>query len=189
MQNYNNYGSNYGNMNGVQGMNANAINARNNGWNSNNNAGIGYQQNNGQMNGMGNMNGFGSAMQFVDDRVFVAGRIGADAYQLQPGVSVQVLWDDEERRFYVKGYDEKGRLRVLEDNVYQPYVEPAHEQQSLDMSMYATKDDIRDMIDEAFKKTKNNNNKYVTVDVLDKRLSELCVGSGGKVVRASESDA
>ena len=188
MQNYNNYGNNnYGNINGIQ------RNMRNNGWNSGNNAGIGYQSNNNQMNGINNINGYNQMPQFIDDRIYVAGRIGADAYQLQPGVSVQVLWDDEENRFYVKGYDEKGRLRVLEDNVYQPHIEPTQTQQDFDMSIYATKDDIKNMIAEATKKNKSASANYVTVDMLNKAfsdfLSELCVGSGGKVVRESESNA
>lgn len=189
MQNYNNYGNNnYGNINGVQG-NANGINVRNNNWNYGNNVGMGYQGSNNQMNGYGNMNGFNQGPQFIDDRVYVAGRIGADAYQLQPGISTQVLWDDEEHRFYVKGYDEKGRLRVLEDNDYHPHVEPDHVQDNKDMSMYATKDDIKNMITDAVKKNKVNTSGFVTVEMLDKILSELCVGSGGKVVRTNESDA
>lgn len=123
----------------------------------------------------------------ADDRVFVAGRLGADAYQLQPGVNVQVLWDDDTDRFYIKGYDEKGRPRVLGDFDFQPHVESDSLQANPDMSQYATKDDIRNMISDALKKNKNNN--YVTMDVFNKTLSELCVGNGGKVVRSSESDA
>lgn len=124
----------------------------------------------------------------ADDRVFVAGRLGADAYQLQPGVNVQVLWDDDTDRFYIKGYDEKGRPRVLGDFDFQPHVESDSPQVNPDMSQYATKDDIRNMISEALKKNKNNGN-YVTMDFFNKTLSGLCVGNGGKVVRSDESDA
>ena len=62
-------------------------------------------------------------------------------------------------------------------------------QVSPDMSQYATKDDIRNMISDALKKNKVNNNNYVTMDVFNKTLSQLCVGNGGKVVRSDESDA
>lgn len=124
----------------------------------------------------------------ADDRVFVAGRLGADAYQLQPGVNVQVLWDDDTDRFYIKGYDEKGRPRVLGDFDFQPHVESDSLQVGPDMSQYATKDDIKNMISEALKKNKNNGN-YVTMDFFNKTLSGLCVGNGGKVVRSDESDA
>ena len=58
------------------------------------------------------------------------------------------------------------------------------------MSNYATKDDIKSMVADAIKKTKAQNmNGYVTVDELNKALSELCVGSGGKVVRSDEPNA
>lgn len=194
MPNYNNNG-NYRNVNNYQNNIPRFGPAGSNGWNN------GYQ--NGYQNGTYPVNGFQTnsfnqaqtqqvsqmpQMQ-ADDRVFVAGRIGADAYQLQPGVNVQVLWDDDVDRFYIKGYDEKGRPRVLGDFDFIPHVESDYQQNSPDMSEYVTKDDIRNMISEAFKKNKTNTNNFVTTEALNKALSELCVGNGGKIVRTNESDA
>lgn len=189
MPNYNN--GNYQNVNGYQN-NVPRYSPPNNAWNN------GYQMGNYPINSY-QANNFNQPQVQVpqmqqpqvqaDDRVFVAGRLGADTYQLQPGVNVQVLWDDDADRFYIKGYDEKGRLRVLGDFDFQPHIESDSPQAGPDMSQYATKDDIRNMISDALKKNKVNNNNYVTMDVFNKTLSQLCVGNGGKVVRSDESDA
>lgn len=203
MQNYNNYG-NYRNPNRYQNgaprnNTANAMNNGNvnNGWNNgvnynNANYSMGnYQVSNPTVNDF-QMNGYNQPQvqqQQADDRIFVAGRLGADAYQLPHGVDVQILWDDDVDRFYIKGYDERGRQRVIGDFDFTPHVEDDSQQVAPDMSKYATKDDIRNMISDAIKKSKNNNSNYVTMDFLNKTLSELCVGNGGKVVRMNESDA
>lgn len=164
---------NYNSMSGYQNYRGN--NQWNNQWNDQNR----YDQ--------GNYNQNGYYQQPHDERIYVVGRIGADAYQLPPGVDKVILWDDEDNRFYVKGYDEKGRPRVLADNDYFPHVEKDNETVSVDMSQYATKDDIRNMISDAIKKMKlPNMNGYVTTDTLDKVISELTVGTGGKVVRSSD---
>lgn len=186
MPNYNNNG-NYRDVNAYQNNIPRYNPIGNNVWNN------GYQMNNYPINSY-QANGFNQPQMQqtqtqADDRVFVAGRLGADAYQLQPGVNIQVLWDDDTDRFYIKGYDEKGRPRVLGDFDFQPHVKSDSPQINPDMSQYATKDDIRNMISDAIKKSKTNTNNYVTMDVLNKTLSELCVGSGGKVVRVNESDA
>ena len=193
MPNYNN--GNYQNVNGYQN-NVPRYSPPNNIWNN------GYQMGNYPINSY-QANNFNQPQVQVpqmqqpqvqaDDRVFVAGRLGADTYQLQPGVNVQVLWDDDADRFYIKGYDEKGRLRVLGDFDFQPHIEKDTPQSTTDMSAYATKDDIEaivtEIVTDALKKSKQNTNKYVTVDAFNKALSELSVGSGGRVVRANESDA
>lgn len=194
MQNYNNYGNYRQRGNAAAPVNAgNNIN-NGNGWNNGNPYGNtygnanylagNYPVNAFQVNGL---NQTQSQQIQPDDRIFVAGRLGADAYQLPHGVDVQVLWDDDVDRFYIKGYDERGRQRVIGDFDFAPHVEIDSPQDGRDMSMYTTKDDIRNMISDYFKKNKNNN--YVTMDVLNKALSELCVGNGGKVVRTNESDA
>lgn len=194
MQNYNNYGNrNYINRNPVQNntQRNNAVGSSN-GWNTGAFNGIGYQSDNYPMGGY-QTNNYNQPQMQIDDRIFVAGRIGADAYQLQPGVNVQVLWDDDADRFYIKGFDDKGRPRVLGDFDFIPHIEPDVPQNNTDMSNYATKDDIEAIVTEivanAMKKSKMNNSKYVTIDDFNKALSELSVGSGGRVVRASESDA
>lgn len=196
MQGFNNYNpyGNYGNTNGIRGgvnpgVVGNMSNGVNNaGWNAAGfNAGGGYQP-----------NGFNPMPPQADNRVFVTGRAGADAYQLPPGVNMQILWDDSVDRFYVKGYDENGRPRVIADNDFQTHVEPEVATPDIDMSRYVTKDDINAMITEAInnavkeavKKTKAPNlSNYVTQEVFDATLAGLCVGSGGRVVRADESDA
>ncbi len=71
-----------------------------------------------------------------DERIFVTGRAGADAHQLPPGVNMQILWDNDEDRFYIKGYDNNGRPRVLADNDFQPHVEEEHGRADIDMSAY-----------------------------------------------------
>lgn len=190
MQNFNNYGnpSGLGSMNinrnymSGNGSNVNPGNINNAGWNN----GWMYQAN-------GYNQGFNPTPVQNDGRIYVTGRMGADAYQLPPGVTEQILWDDDSPRFYIKGYDEKGRPRVLEDNDYQPHVGSDTTQNGVDMSMYATKDDIKTIVSDTFKKIKMPNmNGYVTIDDLkkafDEFLSELCVGSGGKVIRSGESD-
>lgn len=165
INNYSNYGA-YGNIG----------NAWNNGWN-------GYQQPQPTM----------QQQQPVpaDYREFVHGRAGAEAYQLKPGVTMQVLWDDETDRFYVKGYDNNGRPRVLADNDFQSHIEPEPAQQSqLDLSAYATKDDIKQMITEALEGVHVPNlSGYVTQGQFNKALNELTLGQGGRIVRSNESNA
>ena len=110
--------------------------------------------------------------QSSDGKVYVSGRAGADAYPLPMGVNYMILWDTESRRFYEKGYDNNGIPRVLTDNDYGPHVEPEPaRQQNVDMSGYATKDDIQKMRND-----------------FDRILSELAVGNGGRIVRMNESN-
>lgn len=196
MQNYNN-NANYRDMNHFQNSAPRGamppVNNGNNGnvWNTGGTYnGVNYPVGNYPINNYqtGGFNQTQVQQPQTDDRIFVAGRLGADAFQLQPGVMAQVLWDDDVDRFYIKGYDEKGRQRVVGDFDFFPHVEPDSSQTNTDMSKYATKDDIRNMISDAFKKNKNNSN-YITMETLNKILSELCVGNGGKVVRINESDA
>ena len=197
MQGFNNYGpyGNYGNANGIRGgLNTGVVGninsgINNAGWNAAgfNTAGGGYQT-----------NGYNPMPPQAENRVFVTGRAGADAYQLPTGVNMQILWDDANDRFYVKGYDESGRPRVIADNDFQPHVEPEVTSHDIDMSRYVTKDDINTMITEAInnavkeatKKTKTPDMKnYITREYFDEQLAGLSVGSGGRVVRADESDA
>lgn len=192
MQGYSNAG-NFGNNNWYNNSNNNGYNnITNRNFNNYNNTN-GYQnyqgntQWNNQWNNQGNYGNGEYNQQYHDERIYVVGRIGADAYQLPPGVDKVILWDDEDDRFYVKGYDEKGRPRVLADNDYFPHVETENEATGVDLSQYATKDDIKNMIADAIKKVKlPNMSGYVTTDTLDKVISELAVGTGGKVVRSSD---
>lgn len=110
--------------------------------------------------------------QSSDGRVYVNGRAGADAYPLPMGVNFMILWDTDARRFYIKGYDNNGMPRVLEDNDYGPHSEPEPApQQNVDLSSYATKEDIKRMRDD-----------------FDSILSQLAVGNGGRIVRMNESN-
>lgn len=118
-------------------------------------------------------NGYSQApQQSSDGKVYVSGRAGADAYPLPMGVNYMILWDTESNRFYEKGYDNNGIPRVLADNDYGPHTEPEPVHQSnVDMSGYATKDDIQKMRND-----------------FDRILSELAVGNGGRIVRMNESN-
>lgn len=110
--------------------------------------------------------------QSSDGRVYVNGRAGADAYPLPMGVNVMILWDTDAHRFYIKGYDNNGMPRVLEDNDYAPHSEPEPvSPQNVDMSSYATKEDIQKMRND-----------------FDSILSQLAVGNGGRIVRMNESN-
>lgn len=122
-----------------------------------------------------------------EERVYVNGRVGADAYQLPNGVFKQTLWDTTAKRFFVKGYDNNGMPRVLEDNDYSEHIEPEPVQQKpIDLTPYATKDDIRMMIAEAFNNIRfPNMSEYVTQKDLLQTISELSVGNGGRIVRSN----
>ena len=128
--------------------------------------------------------------QSPDGRVYVNGRAGADAYPIPNGMNFIVLWDTESKRFFVKGYDNNGMPRVLEDNDYGPHADPEPAvQQSVDLSAYATKDDIKQMIAQAFSNaTIPSMVGYVTKDEMNKAFSELTLGNGGRIVRANESN-
>ena len=155
-----------------------------------NNFGNAYGNNGYGNNGYGNPN-FQNPQPGFDERVYVTGRAGADAYQLPRGVNRQVLWDNDDDRFYIKGYDNNGRQRVLGDFDFQEHVEPEPVNYSnIDLTPYATKDDIKKMIGEALSNAYSTNLAgYVTKDYLDHALSELSVGNGGRVVRNNESNA
>lgn len=127
--------------------------------------------------------------QLVD---WVTGRAGADAYQLPTGVNNAILFDNDGRRFYIKGYDNNGRPRVLEDNDFSPHVEPEPQpvQPNIDLTAYATKDDIQKMITDALSNVSFPNiSNFVTYKDFNKALSELSVGTGGRIVRNNESNA
>ena len=181
--NYGNYGNYCGYGNG-QGGNNNA--GTNNNWNVGfNNGNTGY--NNGWNQGMQS-----NVPQQDYPMIYVHGRAGADAFQMPNGVNRVILWDDEVDRFYIKGYDNTGRPRVLADNDFGPHVEPniPENQNGIDLSQYATKEDIKALMNEAVGSIKLPNlSCYVTVSDLNKALSELSVGNGGRIVRTNESNA
>lgn len=122
---------------------------------------------------------------------YVSGRAGADAYQMPPNVNKVILYDNDDNRMYVKGYDNNGRPRVLADSDIMPHVDP--EPQSvpqLDLSAYATKDDLERLLNSFVEKMhKENLSIYATREDLDKALSGLSVGNGGRIVRSNESNA
>lgn len=127
--------------------------------------------------------------RYSDGKTYVSGRAGADAYPMPNGVNQITLWDTDAHRFYIKGYDNNGMPRVLEDNDYAPHVQQeAQTVPSIDLSNYATKDDIKSMISDAFSSiAMPNMSALVTKLELDKVLSELVVGNGGRIVRNNES--
>lgn len=184
MQNYNtnNYGAigGYGGqpVRGNAGMNYGTMNYGGNNWGGSMWTGAGQVA--------------GVPAQMPDQRVYVNGRAGADAYPIPMGVNQIILWDTEAKRFYIKGYDNNGIPRVLEDNDYGPHEESevAAQRAEVDLSAYATKDDMRAMVADAMKKFKTaGTSGYITKEYLNKVLSDLCVGNGGRVVRSSDVDA
>lgn len=116
---------------------------------------------------------------------FVHGRAGAEAYQLPPGVIKAKLWDDETDRFYMKSYDDNGRPRIMGDNDFQTHIDPEPSvSPQIDLTPYATKDDIKSMISEALSTLQiPNMSGYVTVDQFNQTLGNLSVGNGGRIVR------
>ena len=128
--------------------------------------------------------------QSSDGRVYVNGRAGADAYPIPPGLNEIILWDTEGKRFYIKGYDNNGMPRVLADNDYAPHTAPEVQAQgNVDLSSYATKEDIKNMIAEAFANSAAPNMAgYVTREEMDKAFSGLMLGNGGRIVRSNESN-
>lgn len=123
---------------------------------------------------------------------YVHGKAGADVYQLPPGVNAAILWDNENDRYYIKKYDDNGIPRVVADNDFTPHVEPEPQMAAnIDLSAYATKDDIKAMIADAFNNIniQPNLTGYVTVQQFDQALNNLSVGNGGRIVRNNESNA
>lgn len=119
--------------------------------------------------------------------VYVHGIDGANAYQLRPGITEQILWDDEKDTFYIKKLDEMGRPKIVAWKDFFDHVEPEHIEsqesvQTVDMSKYLTKDDLLSTLD------KLGFSNILTKSDLDRALSELTVGVGGKVVRVNELD-
>lgn len=171
----------------------------------NNNYGMnGYGQNQqfgNQMYGNNFGNGYaGNQVRENDNRYqwvdYVNGRAGADVYPLPTGVNRALLIDDEHHRMFIKTYDNMGRPKVVEDYDFMDHVEPepVAAAPNIDLSAYATKDDIRQMIAESFRNVSMPNlSGYVTQTQLDSILNnlvgKLSVGAGGKVVVTNESNA
>lgn len=176
----------------VLNQNYNFANYRNNGF-QNNRMNNGYNHNSqSQSNGYYN----NDPQIIIDDRLqlvdYVSGRAGADAYQLPPNINKAILFDNDTDRFFIKGYDNNGRPRVLEDKDFQDHVEPEPQpvHSDIDLTPYATKDDIKNMITEALASIQQPNmSSYVTKSDLNKALGELAVGNGGRIVRNNEQDA
>ena len=112
--------------------------------------------------------------------VYVHGREGANAYQLPPGVTKQLLWDDEVNRFYIKAIDEYGRPKIVADNDFFPHVEEPKNNapgSNVDMSDYPTRHDIEEFL------SKFDTSKFLTKKDLDDALNNLVLGAQGRIVR------
>ena len=124
-----------------------------------------------------------NSIQALLQPIYVHGIEGANAYQLPMGVMRQILWDDEQPRFYIKALDEFGRPKVVADNDFQPHVEPPKDQTAgangaqVDLSDYPTRKDLEDFLN------KFDMSKFLTKHDLDKALSELTLGAQGRIVR------
>lgn len=114
-----------------------------------------------------------------DTKIIVSGRAAADAYPMPQGATIVYLWDRNGERLFVKSYDNNGYPCVVEDYDLTPHVDPEPN--------YATKEDIREMIEEALANIQMPNTKqFVTRDYLDKALSRAVSGNKGKVNRNDE---
>lgn len=114
-----------------------------------------------------------------DTKILVNGRPGADAYPMAQGSTMVYLWDRNAPRLFIKAYDNNGYPCVMEDYDLTPHVDPEPD--------YATKEDIREMIEEALGNIQMPNPKnYVTRDYLDKAISRAISGNKGKVSRNDE---
>ena len=103
-----------------------------------------------------------------DGLPYVHGIDGAYAFSMPNGVQKIILWDDTVDSFYIKGYDNMGRPKILAWKDFTDHVEPEKEEAKppeIDTSKYLTKDDLI---------------KFV------KRLS---VGERGRIVMSNEHDA
>ncbi len=180
----NGYFNSYQNDNGYQNNNGyNNIGYNNIGYNN-----LSYQGNNQQQ--YGQQPSRDDHFQWID---YVNGRAGADAYQLPTGVNKALLFDNDYNRFFIKSYDNNGRPRIFEDNDYGPHVEPEPvTPQNIDLTPYATKDDIRDMISKALGSIQIPSPKmdgYVTTDEFNRVIGSLSVGNGGRIVIGNEQNA
>jgi len=152
--------------------------------------GTGNMQNNGWSNGW---NGTGMNIQpsqpqtpvqpqqarQPETKIIVNGRAAADAYPMPQGSTMVYLWDRNGERLFVKAYDNNGYPCVVEDYDLTPHVDPE--------PAYVTKEDIREMIEEALANIQMPNTKqFVTRDYLDKALSRTAQGNKGKVNRNDE---
>ena len=97
---------------------------------------------------------------------YVHGIEGAHAFPMPQGVNRIILWDDTVDSFYIKGYDDMGKPKVLAWNDFAPHVEEKTEQSGAEDS-----------------------SEYVTKDYFEKVLRELKIGDKGRIVRSNEHDA
>lgn len=177
MQGYGNNGyNNGGNGNGYV----------NNGYMNN---GYGTYQNQNPMNRMNN--NYGQQTRQIDEHFqwvdYVSGRVGADAYPMPQGVNRVILFDNDTDRFFIKQYDNNGRPRVVEDNDFLEHIEPEPQMPNIDLSAYATKDDIQRMIQESFSNLRfPDMSAFVTRNDLATELGNYAVGKGGRIVRSNE---
>lgn len=101
---------------------------------------------------------------------YVHGIEGAHAFPMPAGVNQIILWDDTDDYFYIKGYDNMGKPKVLAWNEFKPHIENKKQQSQQqvrqpDMSQYITKKD------------------------LEKIIGQLTIGEQGRIVRMNEHDA
>ncbi len=114
-----------------------------------------------------------------DTKIIVNGKYAADNYPMPQGVNMIYLWDRSGDRLYVKSYDNNGFPSVTEDYDLTPHVDPE--------PAYVTKEDIREMIEEALGNIQMPNTKnFVTRDYLDKAISRAISTNKGKVNRNDE---
>lgn len=97
---------------------------------------------------------------------YVHGIEGAHAFPMPQGVNRIILWDDTVDSFFIKGYDDMGKPKVLAWNDFFPHVEEKTESVE-----------------------SGDSSEYVTKEYFEKVLRELKIGDKGRIVRSNEHDA
>ena len=104
-----------------------------------------------------------------DGLPYVHGIEGAYAFPMPQGISKIILWDDTNDSFYIKGYDNMGKPKVLAWNDFVPHSEPEKKETTVTTNV--------------------DTSNFVTKEYLDHVIKQLSVGERGRIVIASEHDA
>ena len=110
--------------------------------------------------------------------IYVTGIEGANAFQMPQGVQQMILWDTDTDSFYIKKLDEMGRPRVVAWKDFTEHVmpQPAEQPTAQDMSVYPTKKDLEDMLNQY------DMTQYLTKKDFSDMLNRLYVGERGRIV-------
>ena len=89
--------------------------------------------------------------------LWVQGEGGAKSYPVRPGTS-QVLFDSESQTFYIKTVDTSGMPQPLRMFSYSECSEADRKQPEIDTSMFITRNEFEDAMDNITRSLKKQNN-------------------------------